>query len=50
MKTLTSVLQIAGFGVLCYGLYLYDPRLSYTVGGIIILIAGTVADLLIKGK
>ncbi len=50
MKVLTSVLQIAGFAGLCYGMYLYDPRLSFTVGGIVLLIAGTVADFLIKGK
>ena len=50
MRILTSVLQIAGFTSLCYGLYQYNPWVAYVVGGSILLIVGLMADLMIKGK
>lgn len=39
-------LMIGGLGLLCYGLYGYDPRLSYCTGGVILMIIG----YLMRGK
>lgn len=33
-------LMIGGLGLLCYGLYGYDPRLSYCTGGVFLMIIG----------
>jgi len=39
-------LMIGGLGLLCYGLYGYDPRLSYCTGGVFLMIIG----YLMRGK
>ena len=39
-------LLIGGLGLLCYGLYGYDPRLSYCTGGVFLMIIG----YLMRGK
>lgn len=33
-----DILGIAGFGALCYGLYLVDPSLCFIIGGALVLI------------
>ena len=39
-------LMIGGLSLLCYGLYGYDPRLSYCTGGVFLMIIG----YLMRGK
>lgn len=39
-------LMIGGLGLLCYGLYGYDPRLSYCTGGVFLMAIG----YLMRGK
>jgi len=39
-------LMLGGLGLLCYGLYGYDPRLSYCTGGVFLMIIG----YLMRGK
>ena len=44
MRTLTAILQLAGFGSLGYGLYLYEKWAAFAVCGAILLIVGLIAD------
>jgi len=37
---LREVLMLGGLGLLGYGLYLYDPRISFAVCGLLILAGG----------
>jgi len=39
-------LMIGGLSLLCYGLYGYDPRLSYCTGGVFLMAIG----YLMRGK
>jgi hypothetical protein len=40
LNYISDILAIAGLGLLGYGLYLYDPRISFTVCGAIMLSGG----------
>jgi hypothetical protein len=44
LRLLSTLIELAGLGLLVWGTYLYDPRAALLVGGGVALLLGYVLD------